>query len=196
MGFFRMKVIVKIIIFLLSVLLISSFQSSQAERTSTTLLQQNNEDGEELSAERVISMLDLKPHPEGGFYRQTFQDDVMDTNGRSASTLIYFLLPRRVVSRWHKVDAVETWHWYGGSPLELSISPHGKDKHVITLSNDLLSKHRPQGVVPRHGWQQVRSLGDWTLVGCTVAPGFQFETFVMAPEGWEPNHHDEHAKKL
>lgn len=140
-----------------------------------------------MTADQVISLLELQPHPEGGFYRQTFIDDVTDASGRSASTLIYFLLPKGVLSRWHKVDAVETWHWYAGSPLELSISPQGKKKQVISLGNDLPKGQRPQGIVPRHGWQQARSLGDWTLVGCTVAPGFMFETFVMAPEDWEPS---------
>lgn len=139
-----------------------------------------------LPAEHIVELLKMQPHPEGGFYAETFRDDVTDPDGRAASTLIYFLLPEGVLSRWHKVDAVETWHWYAGAPLELSISADGRQKQVIRLGNDLMSGERPQGIVPRDGWQQARSLGAWTLVGCTVAPGFQFEGFEMAPEGWEP----------
>lgn len=139
-----------------------------------------------LSAEKIVELLKMQPHPEGGFYAETFRDEVTDKDGRAASTLIYFMLPEGVLSRWHKVDAVETWHFYVGSPLELSISTDGKKKEILTLGNDLLNGERPQGIVPRDGWQQARSLGAWTLVGCTVAPGFQFEGFEMAPEGWEP----------
>jgi len=139
-----------------------------------------------LTAAKVVDLLKMQPHPEGGYYVETFRDEVTDQEGRAASTLIYFLLPEGVLSRWHKVDAVETWHWYAGAPLELSISPDGDRKQVLTLGNDLVSGARPQGIVPRHGWQQARSLGAWTLVGCTVAPGFQFAGFKMAPEGWEP----------
>lgn len=139
-----------------------------------------------LSADQIIKLLKMQPHPEGGYYAETFRDDVTDANGRAASTLIYFLLPEGVLSRWHRVDAVETWHWYAGAPLELSISDDGTSKSILPLGPDLLAGERPQGIVPRHGWQQARSLGAWTLVGCTVAPGFQFEGFEMAPEGWEP----------
>ncbi|MGV2977964.1 cupin domain-containing protein [Roseibium alexandrii] len=139
-----------------------------------------------LSADDIVDLLKMQPHPEGGFYAETFRDDVTDAQGRAASTLIYFLLPDGVVSRWHKVDAVETWHWYAGAALELSISTGGNDKQVFQLGNDLAAGERPQGIVPRDAWQQARSLGVWTLVGCTVAPGFQFEGFEMAPEGWDP----------
>ena len=139
-----------------------------------------------LSADEIVDLLKMQPHPEGGYYVETFRDTVTDVAGRAASTLIYFLLPEGVLSRWHKVDAVETWHWYAGAPLELSISADGSEKEIVTLGNNLADGERPQGVVPRDGWQQARSLGAWTLVGCTVAPGFQFEGFEMAPEGWEP----------
>jgi predicted cupin superfamily sugar epimerase len=139
-----------------------------------------------LTAEKIIDLLNMQPHPEGGFYAETFRDGVTDDSGRAASTLIYFLLPEGVLSHWHKVDAVETWHWYAGSPLELSISTDGTSKQVLTLGNDLLAGERPQGIVPRDAWQQARSLGSWTLVGCTVAPGFQFEGFVLAPQDWQP----------
>lgn len=140
----------------------------------------------DMTADEVVSLLKMQPHPEGGHYVETFRDEVTDETGRAASTLIYFLLPEGVVSRWHKVDAVETWHWYAGAPLELSISTDGVMRQDLRLGNNLAAGDRPQGIVPRDGWQQARSLGAWTLVGCTVAPGFQFEGFVMAPEGWEP----------
>ncbi len=139
-----------------------------------------------LTADEIVKLLEMQPHPEGGFYVETFRDETTDNSGRPASTAIYFLLPEGITSRWHKVDAVETWHWYAGSPLELSISPDGNTLDIVTLGSDLTKSQRPQGIVPRHGWQQARSLGAWTLVGCTVAPGFQFEGFEMAPEGWEP----------
>jgi predicted cupin superfamily sugar epimerase len=140
----------------------------------------------DMSADEVVALLAMQPHPEGGYFVETFRDEVTDGAGRAASTLIYFLLPAGVLSRWHRVDAVETWHWYAGAPLELSISTDGKSKKVLTLGSDLLTGQRPQGIVPRDAWQQARSLGAWTLVGCTVAPGFEFEGFAMAPEGWEP----------
>lgn len=139
-----------------------------------------------LSVDHIVKLLDMQPHPEGGFYVETFRDPVTDASGRAASTLIYFLLPEGVLSRWHKVDAVETWHWYAGAPLELSISPGGIGTTDLALGPDLNAGQRPQAVVPRDGWQQARSLGAWTLVGCTVAPGFRFEGFVMAPKDWQP----------
>ena len=139
-----------------------------------------------LTARDIVPLLNMQPHPEGGFYAETFRDPVTDAAGRAASTLIYFLLPEGIISRWHTVDAVETWHWYAGSPLELSISPDGQAKDTLILGNDLLAGHRPQGIVPRNAWQQARALGPWTLTGCTVAPGFEFEGFKMAPEGWQP----------
>lgn len=140
----------------------------------------------DLSARDVVQLLNMQPHPEGGYFVETFRDELTDASGRAASTQIYFLLPEGILSRWHKVDAVETWHWYAGDPLELSISEDGHTKQVLTLGNNLASGERPQGLVPRDAWQQARSLGAWTLVGCTVAPGFRFEGFEMAPEGWEP----------
>ena len=138
-----------------------------------------------LSAEDVIRLLDLKPHPEGGHYRETFRDSQTDSNGRSASTAIYFLLKRGERSHWHRVDAAEAWHWHAGSALELRINA-GAGTQVLRLGADLALGERPQAVVPAHAWQAAESLGDWTLVGCTVAPGFQFEGFELAPKGWKP----------
>ncbi|CUA96928.1 cupin domain-containing protein [Pannonibacter indicus] len=138
------------------------------------------------TAAEIIETLGMQPHPEGGYYAETFRDPVCDASGRAASTAIYFLLPEGVLSRWHKVDAVEVWHWYGGAPLELLISDAEGPVELVTLGSDLAAGQRPQAVVPRHAWQQAQSLGDFTLVGCTVAPGFTFDGFEMAPEGWQP----------
>ena len=138
-----------------------------------------------MDAEAVIRLLALEPHPEGGHFRETFRDAATD-GGRGASTAIYFLLKRGEVSRWHRVDAAEAWHWYAGARLELSISEEGAEPLGVILGSDLEAGQRPQAVVPAGAWQSARTLGDWTLVGCTVAPAFQFEGFELAPEGWDP----------
>jgi uncharacterized protein len=148
-----------------------------------------------LAAAEIIRLLDLKPHPEGGHYRQTFKDPLPFPSpragegkvgvARAASTAIYFLLARDERSHWHRVDAVEIWHWHAGAPLALDIATAERRERIM-LGNDLAAGERPQGIVPAHAWQAARSLGDWTLVGCTVAPGFEFATFELAPPGWEP----------
>jgi uncharacterized protein len=140
----------------------------------------------ELSAADVIRLLDLKPHPEGGHYRETFRDDRGD-GVRAASTAIYFLLAEGEVSRWHRVDAAEVWHWHAGAALALSIAPPDGVAVDVLLGADLAAGERPQGVVPPGCWQSARSRGAWTLVGCTVAPGFVFEKFEMAAEGFSPS---------
>jgi predicted cupin superfamily sugar epimerase len=133
----------------------------------------------------VIRLLDLKPHPEGGHFREMFRDPRQIEGGRAASTAIYFLLARGERSHWHRVDAVEIWHWHAGAPLELEIA-NDKGRERIRLGCDLAAGERPQGIVPAHAWQAAHSLGDWTLVGCTVAPGFDFKGFELAPPGWAP----------
>ncbi|CAL74503.1 conserved hypothetical protein [Bradyrhizobium sp. ORS 278] len=110
----------------------------------------------------------------------------MDETGRAASTLIYFLLARGERSHWHKVDAVETWHYYAGAPLVLRIAREGEGPHTTTLGIDFAAGQQPQAVVPAYAWQAAESTGDWTLVGCTVAPGFDFAGFELAPADWEP----------
>lgn len=130
-------------------------------------------------ADRLIEMLDLKPHPEGGYFRETFRDT--SGEGRARSTAIYFLLKGGEVSRWHRIDAAEVWHFYRGAPLEVTI---GKDRYV--LGHDIDQAQVPQLVVPAGQWQMARSAGDFSLVGCTVAPGFEFEHFELAPEGFQP----------
>lgn len=138
-----------------------------------------------LTAEAVARLLDLAPHPEGGFYRETFRDS-HGAPGRAASTAIYYLLPAGQVSAWHRVYAAEIWHWHAGAPLALSLYENGA-RTVLRLGADLSAGERPQGVVPRGVWQSAKSLGAWTLVGCTVAPGFEFAHFELAAPGEIPD---------
>jgi predicted cupin superfamily sugar epimerase len=138
-----------------------------------------------LSAAEVVRLLDLKPHPEGGHFRETFRDSRTVADGRSASTAIYFLLARGERSHWHRVDAVEVWHHHAGAPLALQIVDGGRHKR-LTLGADLAAGQRPQGFVPAGAWQAAEPLGAWSLVGCTVAPGFEFSGFELAPPGWSP----------
>jgi hypothetical protein len=138
-----------------------------------------------LTAADIIRLLDLKPHPEGGHFRETFRDG-NQIGGRAASTAIYFLLARDERSHWHRFDATELWHWHAGAPLKLEIANAPGAIESVTLGCDLAAGERPQAVVPAHAWQAAQSLGDWTLVGCTVTPGFDFKTFELAPKGWSP----------
>jgi predicted cupin superfamily sugar epimerase len=138
-----------------------------------------------LSAAQVIERLKLEPHPEGGHFRETFRDAPHDGT-RSASTAIYYLLAQGEVSHWHRVDACEVWHWYAGAALELRIAPPDGAAASAVLGPDIQKGQRPQIVVAKDHWQSARSLGVWTLAGCTVAPGFEYSGFEMAPEGWEP----------
>lgn len=139
----------------------------------------------ELDATILIDRLGLVPHPEGGHYAETWRD-VPDDAGRGAGSAILYLLRAGEVSAWHRVDAVEIWHHYAGAPLELAIAarPGGVIRH--RLGDAIETGERPQVPVPAGAWQSARSLGRWTLVGCTVAPAFSFEGFELAPAGWEP----------
>jgi predicted cupin superfamily sugar epimerase len=137
-----------------------------------------------LTAAEVIELLELAPHPEGGHYRETFRDH-RTIDGRAASTAIYFLLAGGERSRWHRIDAVEAWHHYAGAPLLLRIAQNDAVTS-IRLGVDLKAGEQPQAVVPAGAWQAAESLGDWTLVGCTVAPGFEFSRFELAPKEWVP----------
>ncbi len=138
------------------------------------------------NADDIVRRLALAPHPEGGFYRETFRDARTDANGRAVSSLIYFLLGAGDVSEWHRVDATEVWHYYAGAPLVLTQSPNGHDASAAHLGPDVLAGQQPQIVVPAHHWQTATSLGAWTLVGCTVAPAFDFASFELAPPDWRP----------
>jgi len=140
---------------------------------------------EVLSAEAVVALLNLEPHPENGHYRETFRDARTLAGGRAASTAIYFLLRGGERSRWHRVDAAEVWHWYAGAPLSLTIAD-AREPRVLRLGADLAAGERPQAVVPAGAWQSAESRGAWSLVGCTVAPGFEFAGFELAPDDFEP----------
>jgi predicted cupin superfamily sugar epimerase len=137
-----------------------------------------------MTADEIIALLDLAPHPEGGHYRQTWE---APTQGdRSPGTCIYFLLKGQERSHWHRVDAGEIWHFYAGAPLRLMRAPtHNGPRADLVLGSDLAAGQRPQGVVDPGHWQAAQSLGDWTLVGCTVSPGFRFEGFDLAPPGFD-----------
>jgi len=133
-----------------------------------------------MTAADIIARLGLQPHPEGGHYRETFRDP-HEIAGRAVSSAIYYLLAAGERSHWHRIDAVEVWHWYAGGPLELSMP-----EETLILGADVAAGQKPQGVVPASVWQAARPLGDWTLIGCTVAPAFTFSTFELAPPDWVP----------
>jgi len=137
-----------------------------------------------MTADQIIRHLAMQPHPEGGHFVETFR---APGEGRSAGTAIYFLLKAGERSHWHRVDADEIWHHYAGAPLELSMSDDGHRMSRFRLGTDFAIGEQPQAVVPRRVWQAARSLGAWTLVGCTVAPAFDFKGFELAPPGWQPH---------
>ena len=136
------------------------------------------------SAEHVIRALALTPHPEGGHFRETFRD-APGLDGRSRSTAIYYLLGAGERSHWHRIDAAEVWHFYAGAPLRLRIADTDGER-MYRLGADFVAGEIPQVVAPARAWQSAESCGPWTLVGCTVAPGFQFDGFKLAPKDWQP----------
>ena len=137
-----------------------------------------------MTADEIIALLGLAPHPEGGHYRQTWVDDT--ATGRACGTCIYFLLKAGEASHWHRVDAVEIWHFHAGAPLVLRLAAtEAGPADAVRLGPDLAAGERPQVIVPRGHWQAARSTGDWTLVSCTVSPGFRFEGFELAPPGFD-----------
>ena len=140
-----------------------------------------------MTADEIIAALDLQPHPEGGFYRETFRD-YAGPDGRARSTAIYYLLRAGEVSRWHRIDAAEVWHWYDGDALELSLVGSGTIGRVV-LGPRVSEGQRPQILVQARGWQCAKPLGSYALCGCTVAPGFEFSKLEIAPEGWSPPSH-------
>lgn len=140
-----------------------------------------------MDAEEIIRRLALSPHPEGGHYRETFRDRPAEGQaGRGAVSLIYYLLRRGERSAWHRIDAIEIWHHYAGAPLRLALSADGRSERSVVLGSDLAAGARPHAVVPAGLWQAAESLGAWSLVGCTVAPAFDFAGFELAAPGWAP----------
>lgn len=138
-----------------------------------------------MTADEIVDLLDLKPHPEGGYYRETWRAAAA-AGGRPAGTAIYYLLKQGEASHWHCVDADEIWHFHAGEALELSISDNGRRCETKRLGSDLAAGERPQIVVRARHWQSAKPAGAWSLVSCTVSPGFSFEGFEMAPPGWSP----------
>ena len=140
-----------------------------------------------MTADEIIAALSLRPHPEGGHFRETFRDPRTLAGGRSAGTAIYYLLKAGERSHWHRVDAAEMWHFYAGAPLALAMAETSESKAVMhTLGAQLATGARPQILVPAGAWQSAESLGSFTLAGCTVTPGFEFAGFELAPPGWHP----------
>lgn len=138
-----------------------------------------------MTAAEIIETLGMQRHPEGGWYVETFRDTAGGQRGHS--TAIYYLLEQGERSHWHRVkDAVEVWHFYAGSPLKLRLARDGENAREAILGTDLLQGERPQVIVEADEWQSAEPLGAFTLVGCTVAPGFEFSKFEMAEPGWEP----------
>ena len=140
-----------------------------------------------MTADEIIAHLALAPHPEGGWYRQTWAaENAGRPTERPSGTCIYFLPKAGESSHWHRVDAAEIWHYYAGAPilLRLSDSDRGPSTHHH-LGPDLAAGQFPQLIVPPQYWQAAQSLGDWTLVGCTVSPGFQFDGFELAPKDFD-----------
>ncbi|MGB5808881.1 MAG: cupin domain-containing protein [Polyangiales bacterium] len=137
-----------------------------------------------MSPEDIIDTLGLLPHPEGGHYRETWRH--ADGDARGAGTAIYHFLRAGESSHWHRVDATEVWHFYAGAPIELSTCEEGGAIEVHHLGPELARGQRPQVIIAPHVWQAARSLGAWTLVGCTVSPAFEFEHFELAPPDWSP----------
>lgn len=136
-------------------------------------------------AQLIIDALGLAPHPEGGWYRETWRGEE-GPDGRAVGTAIYYLLAAGQISRWHRIDAAEIWHWHVGARLELNLSPDGVNQRIHWLGPDVRAGERPQVLVPPGCWQSARPCGSFTLAGCTVCPGFEFSNFEMAPEHWRP----------
>jgi predicted cupin superfamily sugar epimerase len=138
-----------------------------------------------VNADDYIELLGLHPHPEGGFFRETWRAPAA-VGERASGTSIYYLLRTDRGSHWHRVDATEIWHYYAGAPLELSLSSDGVRAETAILGPDVASGARPQIIIDEHVWQSAKTLGEFTLVGCTVSPGFEFSGFVLAEPGWRP----------
>jgi len=136
-----------------------------------------------MNPEELISTLNMQPHPEGGWYAETWRDTAQP---RACGTAIYFLLEAHQRSHWHKVDATEIWHWYAGSAMQLHQND-GDKSTVEILGPDIANSQRPQLIVPKDIWQKSVPVDGWVLVGCTVSPGFEYSGFELAPSGWEPN---------
>ena len=142
----------------------------------------------DMTSDDVIRILGLEPHPEGGHYRQVYEHVPTD-GGRGFMNSIYFLLRAGDRSHWHRLDAPEIWSYHAGSPVTVSVWIEGRPVETHRLGNNLATGERPQVMVPAGAWQAGESLGDWSLIGCVVAPAFQFSGFELAPRDWSPPEH-------
>ena len=136
--------------------------------------------------EGIIKTLNLRPHPEGGLFAQTFVDDQSFSDNRKISSVIYYLLKYDQYSHWHRVDATECWFWHAGAPLILTVSPDGHDASSINLGSNIIIGQKPHFIVKKNWWQTAVSSGDWTLVSCMVTPAFSFDGFELADDSWRP----------
>ena len=134
-----------------------------------------------MTPEMLIRHFDLNPHPEGGWFKETWRDG---TKPRASGTAIYFLLEAHQSSHWHKVDATEIWHWYSGAALALDI--HEETTQRVLLGPDITLAQEPQRIVPAEAWQRATPIDGWSFVGCTVSPGFEFSGFELAAPDWAP----------
>lgn len=137
-------------------------------------------------ARALIDRLALQPHPEGGWYRETWRADA-EPGARAGATAIHFLLEQGQRSHWHRVDAAEIWLWHAGSALLLSTAP-GDDGPVeaLRLGGDVLLGEVPQHVIAPYHWQAAQADRGWALVSCIVAPAFEFSGFILAEPDWAP----------
>lgn len=140
-------------------------------------------------AKDLIERLKLQPHPEGGWYAETWRANA--TGGeRAGSTAIHFLLEAGQSSHWHRVDAAEIWLWHAGDPLQLSLcATDAGPVKTVELGGDVLAGQKVQQVIPPHWWQAARpapGTAGYVLVSCVVAPGFEFAGFELAAQGWSP----------
>lgn len=140
----------------------------------------------EKQVRELIERLDLAPHPEGGWYRETWRADTAQ-GARAGGTAILFLLETGGRSHWHRVDAVELWLWHAGSPIDLLVTDgEGGVVERIALGGDVAGGYSPQGLVPANHWQAAHAVHGWALVSCMVVPGFEFAGFELAPPDWTP----------
>lgn len=133
----------------------------------------------------IIDALGLAPHPEGGWYRETWRAEVGE-GGRAGGTAIHFLLEAGQRSHWHRVDAAELWLWHAGSPLHVLVEQDDGAIETVRLGGDVTQGYAPQVLVPVNRWQSTEARAGWALVSCVVVPGFDFAGFELAPVGWAP----------
>jgi predicted cupin superfamily sugar epimerase len=132
----------------------------------------------------LIEKLNLSPHPEGGWFRETWRSE-RRVGERAIGTAILFLLEAGQRSAWHQVDAEEFWLWHAGAPLRLQMADkHGVAAKLVTLGPDVLIDQAPQVRIPAHDWQSAHARDGWALVSCLVAPGFEFAGFKLAAADW------------